>query len=209
MLRKERLDANLIGGVIGLIAAGAGLYGMLYAMGFFQYLGGKRKANIPPVSKQELIDKILALNDPSKPYHIVKGTDTDLVGEWNIVDAEWYGVFNKSGLKRAYRALLQVDESRHAVRCYEELGSITWTAGLQGIIPAVSFQKNFFGGRILYSKEYAKGYGLKQVTPPEPGKVYDYKFDINEIRGPIILTVESNGWEWVPVTAKRHVTYKS
>ncbi|MGA3406096.1 MAG: zinc ribbon domain-containing protein, partial [Candidatus Bathyarchaeia archaeon] len=28
------------------------------------------------------------------------------------------------------------------------------------------------------------------------------------IRGPIILTVEQSGWEWVPVTAKRHVACK-
>jgi hypothetical protein len=200
------LDVGLFAGLIGLAAGIAGLYVMFYAMGYFQYLGGKRRSSIPPVSKQELVNKILALNSPSMPYHVVKGTDTDIVAEWKIVDAQWYGIFNKSGLKSAYRALLQVDESRHTVRCYEELGSIAWTAGLQGLVPAVSFQKSFFGGRILYSKEYAKGYGLKQLSPPEPGKVYNYKFDVNEIRGPIILTAEENGWEWVPVTAKRLVT---
>ena len=201
-----RLFAGLIGLAIGLTAAVVGLYIMFYAMGYFQYLGGKRRSSIPPIDKQELVNKILALNNPSKPYHIVKGIDTDLVAEWKIADAQWYGVLNKSGLKSAYKALLQVDESRHTVRCYEELGSITWTAGLQGLIPTASFQKSFFRGRILYSKEYAKGYGLKQLSPPEPGKAYDYKFDVNEIRGPIILTVEENGWEWVPVTAQRHVT---
>jgi len=37
--------------------------------------------------------------------------------------------------------------------------------------------------------------------------VYEYKFDVNEIRGPIILIVEENGWEWVPVVAKRHAIY--
>ena len=201
-----RLFAGLIGLAIGLTAAVVGLYIMFYAMGYFQYLGGKRRSSIPPIDKQELVNKILALNNPSKPYHIVKGIDTDLVAEWKIADAQWYGVLNKSGLKSAYKALLQVDESRHTVRCYEELGSITWTAGLQGLIPTASFQKSFFRGRILYSKEYAKGYGLKQLSPPEPGKAYDYKFDVNEIRGPIILAVEESGWEWVPVTAKRHVT---
>ena len=200
------MDVGLFAGLIGLAAGIAGLYVMSYTMGYFQYLGGKRRSSIPPVSKQELVNKILALNSSSMPYHIVKGTDTDLVAEWKIVDAQWYGIFNKSGLKSAYRALLQVDESRHTVRCYEELGSIAWTAGLQGLVPAVSFQKSFFGGRILYSKEYAKGYGLKQLSPPEPGKVYNYKFDVNEIRGPIILTTEENGWEWVPVTAKRLAT---
>ncbi|MBS7651056.1 MAG: hypothetical protein QXN62_06675 [Candidatus Bathyarchaeia archaeon] len=208
MVEVSGLDVGLLAGLAGLAACFAGLLIMLYVMGFFQYLGGKRRSNIPPVSKQELVDKLLALNNPSKPYHIRRDLETDLVAEWKIVDAEWYGIFNKSGLKKAYRAFLQVDELRHAVRCFEEFGSISWTVGLQGIVPKVSYSKSYFGGRILYSKEYAKGYGLKQLAPPEPGKVYDFKFDINEIRGPIILTVENNGWEWVPVTAKRHVTYK-
>jgi hypothetical protein len=206
-MERMSLNAGWLAGLIGLIGGVAGLYAMLYAMGFFQYLGGKKGSDISPVNKEVMIKRILALNDPSKPYHIIAGKDIDLVAEWKIVDAQWYGIFNKSGLKSAYRALLQVDASRHTVRCYEELGSISWTAGLQGIVPKVSYQKSFFRGRILYSKKYAKGYGLKQLAPPEPGKVYDYKFDINEIRGPIILTVERNGWEWVPVTAKRHVTY--
>jgi hypothetical protein len=181
------LDAGLIGALAGLIGAGAGVCVALYATGFFQYLGGKKQPARQPVSKRELLDKILTLNDPSKPYHIVKGVDTDLIAEWKIVDAKWYGILNKSGLKEAYRALLLLDEARHAVRCYEELGSVTWTAGLRGLLPGVSYQRRFFRGRILYGKEQAKGYGLRQLKPPEPGKVYDYQFDVNEIRGPIIL----------------------
>jgi hypothetical protein len=46
---------------------------------------------------------------------------------------------------------------------------------------------------------------IKQLKTLEAGKVYDYKFDVDEIRGPIIAVVEESGWEWVPVTAKRHV----
>jgi hypothetical protein len=201
------LDLGLLVGLIGVIAACIGLYAMLHALGYFQYLGGKRKSNSGAVPKQELIDKIMMLNDPSRPYHIIKGVDTDLIAGWKIADAKWYGVLNKNGLKQTYTARLLFDESKHAVRCYEELRKISWTAGRQGIVPTIQYRRSFFGGRILYKKEYAKGYGLKQLTPPEPGKVYDYKFDINEIRGPIILTVEENGWEWVPVTAKRHATY--
>jgi hypothetical protein len=202
------MDVSSIVGLVGIIAAGCGLYIMLYVMGYFQYLGGKKQHDIPPVRKQELIDKILILNDPSKPYHIAKGIDTDLLAEWKIADAEWYGIFNKNALRQAYRAYLLVDEERHSVRCCEELGTVSWTVGLNGLIPTVSFRKTFFRGRILYKKEYARGYGLKQLAPPEAGKVYDYKFDIDEIRGPIVLTVEDNGWEWVPVTAMRHATYR-
>lgn len=199
------LDIGLIIGLLGLATAGISLYVMLYALGFFQYLGGKKPSPIPPVSRQELEDRLLSLNDSSKPYQIVKGDEADLVAEWKIADSKWWGVFNKSGLKYVYRASLLLDEKRHSVRCYEQLAHITWTAGLDGVKPYVSYQKSFFGGRILYKKEKAKGYGIKQLKTLEAGKVYDYKFDIDEIRGPIIAVVEESGWEWVPVTAKKHI----
>jgi len=96
--------------VIGIIVA-------LYAMGVGEYLGGKKRSDIPPVSKKELMEKLLALNDSFKPYQITRGEDTDLVAEWKLVDSSWYGIFNKSGLKEAYRAYLLLDEDRHAVRC--------------------------------------------------------------------------------------------
>ncbi len=201
------ITVGLIAGAGGLIAAGIAVYVMLYAMGFFQYLGGKKESGTPPVSKSILIDSLLALNDASKPYHIMRGANTDLIAEWKIVDSEWYGVLNKNGLKQAYRALLLVDESRHSVRCCEELGTVSWAVGVKGPIPTVSYARSFLRGRILYSKQYARGYGLRQLAPPELGKIYEYRFDVNEIRGPIIVTVEESGWEWVPVTARRHAIY--
>jgi hypothetical protein len=148
------------------------------------------------------------LNEPSKPYHIVKGKETDLIAEWKIVDASWYGIFSKSRLRKAYRALLLLDESRRSVRCFEVLGTISWTAGASGLIPNVRYSKSAFGGRILFQKSYGVGYGIKDLKNLKVGKVYEYKFDVNEIREPIIAAVKENGWEWVPVTARRHATYK-
>ncbi len=194
--------------IIALIAVGAGVYFALYAAGFFNYLGGK-KCDPNAVSKEILEKKLLDHNDPSRPYQIVKGDDTDLLAEWKFVDAKWYGLFNKNGLKSAYRARLLLDEERHSVRCFEELGSVSWSAGVNGIIPSVHFQNSKFGGRILFQKSWGAGYGGKQLTPPEIGKVYEYKFNIDEIRGPIIEIVKDSGWEWVPVTARRHATFKS
>ena len=60
----------------------------------------------------------------------------------------------------------------------------------------------------MFQKSWGVGYGGKQLAPLEVGKVHDYKFNIDEIRGPIIDTVKENGWEWVPVTARRHTTYR-
>jgi hypothetical protein len=52
------------------------------------------------------------------------------------------------------------------------------------------------------------GYAIKDKTPLEVGKVYEYKFDVDEIRGPIEAVVKEGGWEWVPVVARRHATYE-
>ncbi len=193
--------------ILALVAVGAAIWVALYAAGFFQYLGGK-KISPSAVDKETLLNRLLALNDPSKPYRIIQGDDTDLVAEWNIVDANWYGIFSKNRLSKTYHARLLLDESRHSVRCFEELGSVEWTAGTSGLVPSLHFQKTFFRGRILAQKEWAVGYGIKDVAPLEVGKVYQYKFDINDIRGPIEAAVKENGWEWVPVTVKKYAVYQ-
>lgn len=74
------LVAGLVGLLIGLAGAAAGIYVALYAAGFFQYLGGK-KSSPNAVNKETLFSRLIALNDPSKPYCLVRGKDTDLVAE--------------------------------------------------------------------------------------------------------------------------------
>ncbi|MCJ7654575.1 MAG: hypothetical protein MUO97_04620 [Dehalococcoidia bacterium] len=198
---------GLLGLLLGLAGAGAGLFFMLYALGFFQYLGGKKR-NPKAVSKETLAKRILALNDTTKPYHVVKGKESDLVAEWKIVDASWYGIFSKNKLSEAYRALLLLDEARRSVRVFEELGSVEWSAGSSGLVPRVHFRKTFVRGRILFRKQWGVGYAIKDKTPLEVGKVYEYKFDVDEIRGPIAAVVKEGGWEWVQVVARRHATYE-
>jgi len=197
----------IIGILIGLIGFGVGIFFALYALGFFQYLGGKKRSNIAPVSGETLFSRLLALNDPSKPFRFCQGTETDLIAEWKFTDAKWFGILNKSGLKQTYRAMLFLDQSRHTVRCFEESSMVSWSAGLQGMEPSFQYSSSRFGGRILFKKSRGIGYGFKDLKGGSPGKVYDYSFDIDDIREPIIDTVLKSGWEWVPVTAKRHATY--
>ena len=203
----DATDLGLIAGCLGGgIGGGVGLFLALRALGFFQYLGG-RKSSPLAVGKEILMEELLALNDDSRPYRIIRGEDTDLIAEWKIVDASWYGAFSKNRLKKAYRALLLLDGARHTVRCFEVLGSVNWSAGAQGLTPSVRYSKSAFGGVILFKKSYGVGYGLNNPKALKLGKVYEYKFDVEEIRGPIRATVLENEWEWVPVAARRHATY--
>jgi len=43
---------------------------MFWGIGFNEYLGGKKKSNIPATDKKELKTKILNLNYPDLPYGI-------------------------------------------------------------------------------------------------------------------------------------------
>jgi len=52
----------------------------------------------------------------------------------------------------------------------------------------------------------AVAYGIKSLKPFETGELYNINFDVNMIRGPIIETVERAGWNFTPVSARRHAT---
>ena len=184
--------------VIAILAAGAGIGVALRATGLFEYIGGKKKPQTAPLSKPQLQERILGLNSSSLPYEIKPARGTDYEIEWKIVDAKWLGVFATEGIRRTYRALMVLDEARYTVRYWESLANVEWVAGA----PKVHFQSEFFRGRILFQKSYGVQYGIK--PDGTPGKVYEYKYDINALRDPLKKTVEDGGWEFVPVLMKKH-----
>jgi hypothetical protein len=151
----------------------------------------KPKEGVAPVSRQELVDRLLALNDPARPFSVAPGEKADLVVQWNLVDATWWEAFQKAGLRKAYRLRLALDEGRHEVRAFEETGSIEW-----GVGPQIRFEGSWFQGIVLFHKERAVAYGLKSLAPPEVGKIYDYSFDVDEIKGPVIDIVTGGGWRF-------------
>jgi hypothetical protein len=171
-----------------------GLVGVFTLMNLAaRWMALKPKEGVVPASRQELMDRLLALNDQARPFSVAPGEKADLVAQWNLVDATWWEAFQKAGLRKAYRLRLALDEGRHEVRAFEETGSIEW-----GVGPQVRFQRSWFGGIVLYHKERAVAYGLKSMAPPEVGKIYDYSFDVDEIKGPVIDIVTGAGWRFAP-----------
>ncbi len=206
-MESETLIAA-VGLAFGLLGALAGIGAMIYAFGYFEYLGGKKKFTTLPISKEKLKEKLLSLNSPELPYQIKQAQETDLFVEWNIVDATWYAIFSKERLSKTYHAYLVLDESRKSARYCEETGSVRWYAGTDGTLkPIVAFEKAYFRGRILFQKSWEVQYGIKEDGTL--GKVYEYKFDVNRVRDPIVKAIEESGWEFVPVVRKEHATYGS
>lgn len=196
----------LLWGLLGVTS----IVAVIFALGCFEYLGGKKKSQIPPIRKETLKQKLLAINSPALPYEIKPGEETDLITEWKIVDAKWFSLFAINKLKKTYRAYLVLDEFRRAARYCEEELFVSWSVSIDGFprpTVSASYTKKFFRGRILFQKSWNVEYKIKKDMTLE--KVYERSFDIENIRGTIANTIEENGWEFVPVVNKKHATYKS
>ena len=62
----------------------------------------------------------------------------------------------------------------------------------------VHYARTFFRGVQLVRMERGVAYGFK--TPAgAPGKVLDYRFDINEVKQPVVDAVTECGWTYQPI----------
>ena len=198
--------AGLIGALVGIIGLGAGIFAIIWGLGIFEYLGGKKPSSLSPVSRSALKELLLSLNSPELPYEIKTSPETDFLVEWKLADAKWFAVLSKERFQEIYRGFIVLDELRHTVRYCEELVSVRWLAEADGQ-PSFSYQKNFFRGRILFQKSWEVQYAINEDM--SIGKVYEVKFDVGKVRNPIRKSVRDGGWEFVPVMRKSHATFKS
>ena len=172
-------------------------------MGFMDSLKGitRAKAGVSPLSKEELLAKLLDLNREDLPFKVEKGGDVDLLAQWKIVDTSWYEIFAKANLEKVHKILLSLNEDERTVKVLEESYGISWRAG----VPTFSLEMEKFQGRTIGSKSFGIGYAFKGPDPLSFGKVYQYRFDVSEMKRPIVETVTGSGWDFVPVISKKNL----
>lgn len=162
-------------------------------MGLLDFLtSAKRPApGTPVLSSADVISRVMALNRPTAPYQITPTMDegADLVAEWKIVDATWYEIFAKAGLSKVFRIYLKLDPTRNEVRAADREYSVKWRAG----VPTLSVAVSAFRGQ-QQSIEFGKGYAFTENLAP--GKVYEYRFNTRQLKGPIQEAVTSSGWTY-------------
>ena len=172
-------------------------------MGLFDKLKGVKEPQpgTAPVSPDELHGKLLALNGDQVPFTVTSGQggeNGDLIAEWKIVDAQWVEIFAQAGLQKTHRIYLTLDPSDNEVRVLEESWDVTWRAG----VPEISLSAEAFRGRTMGSKSFGTGYAWKGVNPLDYGQVYNYRFDVSEMKDPIAEVVTGTGWTFRPVMSK-------
>ncbi|MBA2565048.1 MAG: tetratricopeptide repeat protein, partial [Gemmatimonadetes bacterium] len=184
--------------LVGIVVAGLALMGGLFVI--LARSGVRRPSRgVAPVSSRELGGRLLALNDPERPFQVRIDSDADLVAEWKLADARWSRIFHAGGVREIYRVRMVLDEAERQVRGLDERGSVTWDA--QTLRPSLRWSAEKFKGRVLFEKKAGAAWGLDPATLT-PEELYRYALDVNALRRPVVETVTGAGWSYRPVTAR-------
>lgn len=153
---------------------------------------------VPVLTREELVKRLLALNDEKLPYIVREDPKADLIVEWKFADAKWWGILAKQGIRKSYRLRLYFDEAGHRASALDEFGEVEWSAGLT-TAPTVHFRKTFFRGVVLGRRERGVAYGFKTPLGGSFGKMLDYEFNVGWLKDRVTGVVTGSGWTYQPV----------
>ena len=162
-------------------------------MGFFDFLTSTRRPEkgTPVLRADEVRARLLAVNRDTAPWRIVegKGDGEDLVAEWRIVDAKWYEIFAKAGLKKVFRISMTIDSATHEVQALDHEYTLEWSAG----VPQMTLAAKAFRGQ---QQSVELGTAVAFTENLRPGVVYNYKLSTKELKEPIQEAVTACGWTY-------------
>jgi len=162
-------------------------------MGILDFLSGtKRPGEGTPVKPAaELKAALLALNRETAPWHVreaTPGEGCDLIVEWKIVDANWYGIFDKQKLESVFKIFLKFDAEHGEVRALDKEYTVNWKAG----VPTLGEVSAFRGQKTEVS--FGIGYGF--IEKGKFGEVYNYRFSTTEMKTPVKQAVTAASWTY-------------
>lgn len=145
----------------------------------------------------EIERRLLALNDRKLPFAVRRGNRPgEFVVDWRYGEAKWFDLMRIAGLSRLFRVVLRLDENSRSVRARDFTADVDWSAGRGGADFAFkgSLGINFF----LYRREAVLGLQIRggQITF---NPFYQYRFDVRELRDPLVATITTAGWQYKPV----------
>ncbi|MCY7396274.1 MAG: hypothetical protein LH468_09025 [Nocardioides sp.] len=122
---------------------------------------------------QEFADRVRVAAEGT-PYAV-----TDVEGGFDLrlelVDAQWWGVLNRAGLRRTFTHEVRIDETDRSFSVTDVSRDLEWVAGT----PRISARGGFQRGRIL-SRRRETIWAFDDSG--RPAKVVDYRFDSEEGR---------------------------
>lgn len=163
-------------------------------MGLFDWITKSKAApaGVPRLPVETLRERMLGLNRDTAPWIVRDGgpEGVDLVAEWRIVDAAWYEIFAKAGIERVFKVLMKFDPGEGEVRSVDREFTVAWRFGTPELTASA---EAFRGQKVEMSFGTAYAFREEDLTY---GKVYEYRFNTQELKGPLIEAAQAAGWGW-------------
>jgi hypothetical protein len=179
---------------------GIGIYVVFLAIAMFK--GGawaariSPPAGVPPISLEEMRQRLLAVNELDLPLHVRENRRGYLIAEWKLADDRWTGLLEKGGLSIAHSVKFKLDGHRHIVRAIDFSRKVSWSAG----VPQVAFSFSFFRGINFSDFGSGASYGLLFKDGRwTVGRAYRYSYDLGELKEPLVTGIVGGGWCYQPV----------
>jgi hypothetical protein len=198
------LDENL-----GLLLAMMMLWVVLQVFIWPRYASWAGTARAPvekrktPVNGNELITRLSAIEETDGPVRVGRThRDDELLVEWRYESGTWVSLMAAGGVTLVRRIRLRVDENRHRVLARDEQSTVSWEVGADGSAVAANFSWKAMRGIVFLQYERASQWGLMlDDGMPKFGEHYSFKFDVRELRAPVIAVLKDAGWDYRPALA--------
>jgi hypothetical protein len=153
-------------------------------------------AGATPVDGATLRSRLLSLNDAAQPFRVAPGSRQDeIVVDWRFADVRWSEALRLSGRRRAHRIVLRLDDARHRVRAQDHHAALDWGAGASG----GELRWRASRGITFFEVERETVLGPDVGVDGAPSLQGTYRFDLEEMKRPVVSVITTSGWEYRPV----------
>jgi hypothetical protein len=177
------------------------IYCLFWVMGIFK--GGAWVAAVDPdegvksIPKEELKTILMKINELDVPFEVIeKDSDTYSV-EWKM-DKKWQGILESRQVKILYHLGMKLNDRRKSVSVIESKRNVVLEKGILRL--KAGFE--LFRGITFKSYEKEAVYGLSYTDGRLAVTGYNYTFNVQEIKNPLIELVTGSGWKWEPHVLK-------
>jgi hypothetical protein len=186
---------------MGPVLGGVLLYGLFVAWAFLR-LAAWASVLLPPegvaqVPAATLRERLLAVAKADVPFTVRVGEEPGtLVAEWRYADARWLDLARAHAMHKSIRYVMRLDEASHSVRVLEYRAEFSAGAGAGG----AGLQYRVSRGITFFETQRETVLGLQiRDGALTPDLAYSWRFEIEEMRGPLARIANQAGWAWKPL----------
>jgi hypothetical protein len=182
----------------GPILGGVFLYALFVAWAFLRLAGWAAvlpaAEGVPALPAAQLRERLLAVAKADVPFTVRAGEAPDtLVAEWRYADAKWLDQARAHAMHKSIRYVMRLDEASRSVRVLEYRADFGASAGAGG----AGLEYRVSRGITFLEVQSETVLGLQvRDGALSPDLSYSWRFDVDEMRGPLARIANQAGWDW-------------